>query len=77
MYEHLWNDLPDEERKRLMPYEIENEIVKIQQTREMVVQGHKATLRRIDAWITSLQTSLHRRVRDLEAEKNKPTTPNQ
>ena len=77
MYEHLWNDLPDEERKRLMPYEIENEIVKIKQTREMVVQGHKATLRRIDGWITNLQTSLHRRVRDLEAEQNKPTTHQQ
>lgn len=70
MHEHLWNNLPDDERKRLMPYELESQITHIKQVRQKVVDGHKRTLREIDDWIKSLEHSLKKRVREQESNIN-------
>jgi len=57
-FTHLWNDLPIEERKRLIPYSIENHILHLEQTREMVVNGHEFTLRQLDNQISNLKERL-------------------
>lgn len=60
MSEHskLWNDLPPEERKRLMPCQIEAQILYIRQCRKVAVQNHKRHLRELDGWIKNLEHEL-------------------
>jgi hypothetical protein len=55
---HLWNDMPFEERKRLMPYMIETHILHLQQVRSMIIEAHKAELRKLDGWIKNCEESL-------------------
>lgn len=57
-FDHLWNDLPITERHRLMPTQIENQILHLKQSRNMVVKGHKRTLAEMDDWIKNLERSL-------------------
>lgn len=60
-HSHLWNDMPFDERKRLMPHMIENHILHLTQTRMMVVEGHRATLERLDSQIKNLRNDLAKR----------------
>ena len=60
---HLWNDLPFDERKRLMPHMIETHILHLQQVRSMIVAAHKAELARLDAWIANCRDSLKKETR--------------
>ncbi len=55
---HLWNDLPIEERKRLIPYHIEFQILTIEQMRSELVLRHQQHLRQIDQWINNLKQQL-------------------
>lgn len=57
-FTHLWNDLPQDERRRLHPYLIEAHILHLQQTRAKIVRGHKRTLAEIDGQINSLRRAL-------------------
>jgi hypothetical protein len=60
-HSHLWNDMPFDERKRLMPYAIETHILHLTQTRAMIVEGHRATLDRLDSQIKNLRNDLAKR----------------
>lgn len=60
-HKKLWNELPIEERKRLMPYQIESQILHIRQCREVAVNNHKRHLRELDGWIKNLEHELSRR----------------
>ena len=55
---HLWNNLPAEERKRLHPYQIETQILCLEQARAALVRGHNETLSSLDNWITELKNHL-------------------
>ena len=68
---HLWNDLPFDERHRLMPYMVETQIMHLEQTRAKVVRGHKRTLSEIDDQINNLKSSKHLKpsVNDTEGDK--------
>ena len=57
-FDHLWNDLPESERHRLMPYQIEIQIRQLKQARKIVVEGHRRTLFGIDYWIKNLEVEL-------------------
>lgn len=57
-YAHLWNNLPIEERKRLMPYAIETQIVHLKQGRLKAVEAHKKCLRDFDDHIRNCQRDL-------------------
>ena len=57
-YTHLWNDLPQDERCRLMPYQIENHILQLEQTRQVIECNHKRTIRDISDHIKNLKSSL-------------------
>jgi hypothetical protein len=55
---HLWNDLPDDERKRLHPYAIESQIVHLEQAKAKVIRGHQRTLDDFNSHIKNLKETL-------------------
>jgi hypothetical protein len=61
-YSHLWNDLPIEVRKRLMPCLIESQILHLRQARELIVHHHAEELRELDSWIKNCERSLEQEV---------------
>ena len=54
-FNHLWNDLPDEERKRLMPHMIESQIHHIEQCKEIAVRSHKKHMSELNEWASNLR----------------------
>jgi len=63
-YSHLWNDLPEEERKRLMPYQIECQIRHTKAARLKAVRAHERHLREIDELVKYLES----RLKEIEAQ---------
>lgn len=57
-YSHLWNDLPKEERHRLMPHMIESQILHIEQTKLKAIRHHKRFLDDCNDQIKNLNRSL-------------------
>ncbi len=55
---HLWNDLPSDERSRLMPYMIENQITIIEQQKVKAVRAHKRHMKEIDDHIKNQSREL-------------------
>ena len=49
-HSHLWNDLSKEERKRLMPFELEVQLRHISSCRAKAVTAHKRHLKELDDW---------------------------
>jgi hypothetical protein len=60
----LWNDLPLDERKRLMPYQIECQIRHLEQARRMAVNAHRRLLADIDGVIENCRRHLKEEVAD-------------
>lgn len=62
MNEHsdLWNNLPKEERIRLMPHMIESQILHIEQTKLKAIKSHKGFLDDCNNQIKNLKISLAR-----------------
>jgi len=57
-HDHLWNNMPIEERERLMPYEMANHALHLKQVRAVLVRGHKKTLAELDDWIKNIERDL-------------------
>jgi predicted nuclease with RNAse H fold len=57
-HSHLWNDLTFEERKRMMPYQIELHIRHLEQARRIMVAAHRKCLADIDDVISNCRNSL-------------------
>lgn len=57
-YDHLWNDLPDSERHRLIPYAIESQILHLEQAKALAKRAHRRHMAEIDDWIESLKKGL-------------------
>ena len=57
-FTHLWNDLPPEERKRLMPHSIESQRLHILQCKQKAIAAHKRHMKELDDWIKNLNTEL-------------------
>lgn len=57
---HLWNDLPREERQRLMPYMIENQWLHIWQVKQKAIAAHKKHMKELDDWMKNLEDGLKR-----------------
>lgn len=57
-FTHLWNDMPYEERSRLMPYMIESQKLHIIQTRHKAIEAHERYLRDVEAWLKNLDSDL-------------------
>jgi hypothetical protein len=59
-FNHLWNDLPDDERKRLMPYMVESQKLHIWQVKQSAIAAHKKHMRELDEWLKGLDGELRR-----------------
>ena len=57
-HDKLWNDLPLEERERLMPYQVESQILHIRKCKEVAIRNHKRLMRELDDWIKNLEREL-------------------
>ena len=57
-FNHLWNDLPKEERMRMMPHMIESQILHIEQCKVMAVRAHKKHMKELNDWVGNLRKSL-------------------
>ncbi len=62
-YNELWNDLPQSERKRLMPHMIETQIRHIEQCKAKAISNHKAHMNELNDWINSLKSNLNKMVK--------------
>jgi len=62
-HSHLWNDLPFDERKRLMPYQIECHIRHLEQARRMAVEAHQRLLADMDGVIANCKKALEEEAR--------------
>ena len=57
-FSHLWNDLPIEERKRLMPHMVESQLLHIWQVKQKAIDAHEGHMRELDAWMKNLEQEL-------------------
>lgn len=57
-FTHLWNDLPYDERERLMPYMIEQHLFHLWQCRAKAARHHEAHIKSIDDHMDSLKQGL-------------------
>lgn len=57
-FDHLWNDLPFEERARLAPFQIQCQILQIEQVKAVAVNAHKQHMAVLDGWLRNLRKSL-------------------
>ena len=57
-FSHLWNDLPIEERKRLMPNMIETQILHVWQCKRIAILAHKKHMAQLNDWIKNLESDL-------------------
>ena len=57
-FNHLWNDLPLDERKRLMPSQIETQILHIWQCKLIAIKAHKKHMAQLNDWIKNLESDL-------------------
>ena len=60
---HLWNGLPDDERKRLMPYMVEAQQLHIWQCKQKAIAAHKKHMAELDEWMANLDRELSRRIK--------------
>ena len=60
-YNYLWNDLPSDERKRLMPHMLESQILHIEQCKNKAVRSHKALMSEFNEHINNLQIELNKK----------------
>lgn len=61
-HDHLWNDMPIEERKRLMPHMIESQILHLEQARAILAKEQQRVLRELDNWIGNCRESLRKEI---------------
>lgn len=59
-YDHLWNELPDDERKRLMPHMIEAQIFHYEQCKHKAIKRHKDLMMDYSQHIMNLKRELKR-----------------
>ena len=59
-YSHLWNDLPFEERARLMPHMLESQILHIKQAKIKAVRAHRSLMREFNERMNGLQIELNK-----------------
>ena len=57
-HRHLWNDLPIEERMRLMPYQIEAQILHVEQSKAIAIRAHNKHMRVLNDWISNMRGDL-------------------
>lgn len=59
-FTHLWNNMPEKERARLMPYMIESHILHIEQCKLKAIRAHEALLKDFNQQIKNCNDHLLR-----------------
>ncbi len=54
----LWNDLPIEERKRLMPFQMESQLLHIWQCKQKAIAAHKKHMKELDDLMANIEADL-------------------
>ena len=57
-FSHLWNDMAQDERKRLLPHSIESQLLHIWQCKQVAIRAHRKHMAELDEWMLNLQKSL-------------------
>jgi hypothetical protein len=57
-FSHLWNDLPYDERERLMPHMVERQKLHVWQCKQKAIAAHKRHMKELDDWLSSLDAEL-------------------
>jgi len=63
-YTHLWNDLPIDERARLMPYAMESQILHIWQCKQKAIEAHDRHMKVLDDWMENIKRELSANARE-------------
>lgn len=56
----LWNKLPLEERLKLIPYQIEAQILHLEQAKALAVRSHRGHIAELNDWINNLKSDLNK-----------------
>ena len=57
-FSHLWNDLPDDERKRLLPHMIESQKLHIWQCKQKAIWSHQMHMKALNGQLANLDAEL-------------------
>ncbi len=57
-HSNLWNDMPIEERSRLMPHAMESQLLHIWQCKQKAIEAHKKHMKELDAWMANIKRDL-------------------
>lgn len=57
-YTHLWNDMLESERGRLMPHAMEMQILHIWQCKQKAIAAHKKHMKELDDWMENIKNGL-------------------
>lgn len=57
-FSHLWNEIPFEERNRLMPHVIETQRLHIWQCKQKAILAHKRLINEFDERLSNLNKEL-------------------
>lgn len=57
-FSYLWNNLPKEERVRLMPHAAESQLLHIEQVKRVIIRNHKRQLKEINDWQNNIRKEL-------------------
>ena len=58
-FDHLWNDLTFEDRKKLTPYMLELQKLHIFQCKQKAIAAHKKHMKELDNWLARLDSELN------------------
>lgn len=58
-FTYLWNDdTPLEERKRLSPFMMEDQILHIWQVKQVAIRNHKRHMKELDDWMNNIKSGI-------------------
>ena len=57
-HSNLWNDLPIEERTRLMPHALESQLLHIWQCKQKAISAHRGHMKELNEWMSSIEREL-------------------
>ncbi len=70
-FKYLWNDLPGEERKRLMPHMVEAQKLHIWQCKLKAVKAHNTHMKDLDDWAANLEQEIDKYKTEVPAKDKK------
>lgn len=57
-HSNLWNNMPIEERSRLMPHAMESQLLHIWQCKQKAIDAHSMHMKDLDDWMASIKRDL-------------------